>query len=657
MSTPRRLLTASALFLVLVSAGALSASASLYHFYDGLSDPPPTYPSTGKAIAISSVQWAAQSFRASASYSLTRVAVWAQYSGNGSQASSVDVRGDSGSAPSMAGPPLGSDTEFGSPTYRWVNFSFSLPIQLVAGQMYWVVMRNATGLSGTGWNWWNTRADTFLVPGQGLTSANSGTTWSSGGVGDFTIRAFGYEETSLLLAVAADRTEAGSGDRIGFTVWFNNTGTEVAQQVWINMTLPSGLAFASDNASSVGGLRSPGTTDWTFWNVGRGSHYYLVAAAVTAGVSVGQFQIVGFTLDYADFLGALRPRSTATLNFVVSPGASPPQEFDPSLLFAVVAAFGVLAVAFLVRRGGKIEEVFLVHWSGVLIVHLSKTIKTATDRDILAGMLTTIQQFAREAFVEWRGRDIRRIDVGNQKIFLSRGSYSYLAAVVRGRKPGGLASRMARSVTEFEGIFEGKLEEWDGALETLGGAEDMLSEALFQGGFIRFSRWVVRRFRPRQWRQTPSFPGHLQNRRRARVSKEAGLRRMAVRLKQRRELNDLDENNRSMVATALEEISDGRFSVCGFANIYLAMVHRVTSSQKNDAWWSAVLQLTRDVLQLWKWDPDSQAWVSERDESPHPRRSEADVRLLEATSAEYSKPPVLVAPLRPLDTLPPTDDG
>ena len=174
---------------------------------------------------------------------------------------------------------------------------------------------------------------------------------------------------------------------------------------------------------------------------------------------------------------------------------------------------------------------------------------------------------------------------------------------------------MARSVTEFEAIFEGKLEEWDGALETLGGAEELLSEALFQGGFIRFSKWLVRGFRPLRWRQTTPFPGPLQNRRRARASKEAGLRRLAVRLKQRRELNDLDENNQSMVATALEEVSEGRFSVCGFANIYLAMVHREVSSQKNDAWWSAVLQLIRDVLQLWKWDPESQAWVSERDES------------------------------------------
>ena len=372
-------------------------------------------------------------------------------------------------------------------------------------------------------------------------------------------------------------------------------------------------------------------------------------------MGVGQFLVVGFSLDYTDFLGSARPGSTATLSVVVN--ASAPPGFDPMGLLSVAAILGALAVFFLLRRGGRIEEVFLVHWSGVLIVHLSKTIKTATDRDILAGMLTTIQQFAREAFVEWRGRDIRRIDLGNQKIFLSRGSYTYLAAVVRGRKPGGLPSRMARSVTEFEAIFEGKLEEWDGALETLGGAEELLSEALFQGGFIRLSRWLVRGIRPRRWRQTTPFPGPLQNRRRARASKEAGLRRLAVRLKQRRELNDLDENNQSMVATALEEVSEGRFSVCGFANIYLAMVHREVSSQKNDAWWSAVLQLIRDVLQLWKWDPESQAWVSERDESVHAPRLAVDVRPSEGSIAPHSKQPVLVPPLHRLDTLPPLEDG
>ena len=655
MSTPRWLLTVFALFVVFLSTGALAASASIYHFYDGVSDPPPTFPSTGKAVAISSVQWAAQSFRASASYSLTRVALWGQYSGNASEASTVEVRGDSGGLPGMAMMPLGSDTQFGSSTYGWVNFTFSLPIQLVAGQMSWIVMRNATGVSGSGWSWWNTRADTYLVPGQGLTSANWGATWSSGGIGDFTMRAFGYEETGLLLATVADKKEVGSGNPVGFTIWFNNSGTEVAQQVWINITLPSGFTLNSDNASSIGGLRSPGAPQWTFWNVGRGSHYFLVIASVKAGVGVGQFLVVGFSLDYTDFLGSAGPGSTATLSVVVN--ASAPPGFDPMGLLSVAAILGALAVFFLLRRGGRIEEVFLVHWSGVLIVHLSKTIKTATDRDILAGMLTTIQQFAREAFVEWRGRDIRGIDLGNQKIFLSRGSYTYLAAVVRGRKPGGLPSRMARSVTEFEAIFEGKLEEWDGALETLGGAEELLSEALFQGGFIRFSKWLVRGFRPLRWRQTTPFPGPLQNRRRARASKEAGLRRLAVRLKQRRELNDLDENNQSMVATALEEVSEGRFSVCGFANIYLAMVHREVSSQKNDAWWSAVLQLIRDVLQLWKWDPESQAWVSERDESVHAPRLAVDVRPSEASIAPHSRRPILVPPLHSLDTLPPPEDG
>jgi len=241
MSTPRWLLTVFALFVVFLSTGALIASASIYHFYDGVSDPPPTFPSTGKAVAISSVQWAAQSFRASASYSLTRVGLWGQYSGNASEASTVEVRGDSGGLPGMAMMPLGSDTQFGSSTYGWVNFTFSLPIQLVGSQMYWIVMRNATGVSGSGWSWWNTRADTYLVPGQGLTSANWGATWSSGGIGDFTVRAFGYEETSLLLATVADKREVGSGNPVGFTIWFNNSGTEVAQQVWINITLPSAL--------------------------------------------------------------------------------------------------------------------------------------------------------------------------------------------------------------------------------------------------------------------------------------------------------------------------------------------------------------------------------------------------------------------------------
>ncbi len=659
MSVHSRLLIVSAVFVVLVTGGAWTASASLYHFYDGVSDPPPTFPSTGKAIAISSAQWGAQSFRASASYILTRVSVWAQYSGNASQPSTVEVRRDAAGLPDMAVASLGSDTEFGSVTYRWVNFTLSLPIQLAAGQMYWVVMRNASGVSGLGWNWWNTRADTYLDPGQGLESANQGGTWSTGGIGDFTLRTLGYEETAVNVAVAADRTEVASGSPVRFTIWFNNTGTEIAQQVWVNITLPSGLAFDSDNASSIGGLKTSGKTEWTFWNVARGSHFYLATASVKAGVVSGQFLVVGVSLDYVDFLGLPRPGSTATLSIIVTAGAFPgPAGPDLSGWLAVVAGVAAaMAVAFVIWRGGRVEEVFLVHWSGVLIVHLSKTIKTATDRDILAGMLTTIQQFAREAFVEWKGRDIRRIDLGKQKIFLSRGSYTYLAAVVRGRKPGSLASRMARSVVAFEGTFEHKLEEWDGALETLVGAEEMLSEAIFQGGFVRFSRWLIRSLRPRDDRPPVPFSLVLQDRRRARLSKQAGLQKLAVRLKQRSGLNELHEEYRSMVATALEEVAAGRFTVCGFANIYLSTVYHESAGSTDEAWWGAVLQLTRDVLHLWKWDPESQAWVSDRYESSQSRRPEANVRAPEASKVPSPQGTILPSPVRVLEALAPADDG
>src|SRR2546428_2430934 len=197
MSADGRLLTGSALSLVLLTGGALPVSAALSHFYDGVSDPPPTFPSTGRAVAISSAQWAAQSFRASASYILTRVSVWAQYSGNASEASRVEVRSDAGGVPKMTSPPLGSDTQFGSAAYRWVNFTLSLPVQLAAGQTYWVVMRNASGVPSIGWNWWNTRADTYLDPGQGFASANQGGTWSGGAMRDFSLRAFRYAQRTV----------------------------------------------------------------------------------------------------------------------------------------------------------------------------------------------------------------------------------------------------------------------------------------------------------------------------------------------------------------------------------------------------------------------------------------------------------------------------
>src|SRR2546425_12992878 len=119
----------------------------------------------------------------------------------------------------------------------------------------------------------------------------------------------------------------------------------------------------------------------------------------------------------------------------------------------------------------------------------------------------------------------------------------------------------------------------------------------------------------------------------------------------------MDENYRSMDATELEDVSERRFTVCGFANICLATAHLDPSSPKNEAWWGAVLQLTRDVLHLWKWDPESQAWVSERYAPSQSRRSEADSRAPEASDAPRPRGTVLSSRVRTLDKLPPTEDG
>src|SRR2546426_969447 len=216
--------------------------------------------------------------------------------------------------------------------------------------------------------------------------------------------------------------------------------------------------------------------------------------------------------------------------------------------------------------------------------------------------------------------------------------------------PGPLERRPRRASLEDD-------QECDGALETLVGAEEMLSEAMLQGGFVRFSRWVTRRLRPRGDRQPASLASILQDRRRARLSKQAGLRKLAVRLKQRPELAEMDENYQSMVTTALEEVSEGRFTVCGFANIYLATAHLDPSSPKNDAWWGTVLQLTRDVLHLWKWDAESQAWVSERYEAFQSPRSGAEARALGASNAPHPRETVLPSRVRTLDTLPLSKDG
>jgi len=303
---------------------------------------------------------------------------------------------------------------------------------------------------------------------------------------------------------------------------------------------------------------------------------------------------------------------------------------DASSAIMLVGAgpFSILAVFVVVlalSRPEGVEEVFLVHDSGLLLVHFSKTIRGEKDRDIVVGMLTAVQGFIREAFAKGSADDLRMMDFGDRKILIRKGSYSYLALVIRGRAPLGLPGRMRRSLEHVERTYRTAIEKWNGSAEGLAGADDLLLEGLL-GDELReiaararviFTRLV----RMASWERIgakPQVPADRTTRMDPRVS--------ARRLMERPELQAFKPEYRDMMITALQELLEGRFTLAGLGNLYMTMALQKSPRSTAVGWWELMLRTVREALRTWPWDPEGQAWVM-------PEIPEAEAVVLAAAPA------------------------
>ncbi len=323
--------------------------------------------------------------------------------------------------------------------------------------------------------------------------------------------------------------------------------------------------------------------------------------------------LIGIALAASFFVAAV-----LVLDTLSSAGGVSPDLASLAVLVGVMAAvvsaifsipFGLLAL----RNRDVVDEVFLVHQSGLLIVHLSKSLKSEKDRDVLAGMLTAVQSFILEAFANGPSRDLRQMDFGKRKILLHKGFHSYLAVIVRGRRPAGFTARMRRALGRVERAYWRVISTWDGTSEALGGAEDLLRRELMDvrvrtlardatdTAVDRMTAWLVARWQ-RSRAPDPRDEG----------SPIPNPRDRATDILERPEACDMEENYHELIWPALEQIEEGRFSLASATNLYLAIAMPKSLRPSLAVWWDEVLLTVRDVLRTWPWDPASQAWVEDR---------------------------------------------
>jgi len=128
-------------------------------------------------------------------------------------------------------------------------------------------------------------------------------------------RANDRHRPTIALAKTASRSVAAPGDLIVYTLYYNNTDTGMAKFVWVNDTLPAGVAYSSSSVpyNSVSGS----TYGWAFTNVMPGAHAFTVSVQVSAATADGQVLRNTATLDYTDQLRGSLPRSLGWGNTTV----------------------------------------------------------------------------------------------------------------------------------------------------------------------------------------------------------------------------------------------------------------------------------------------------------------------------------------------------
>jgi len=128
----------------------------------------------------------------------------------------------------------------------------------------------------------------------------------------------------------------------------------------------------------------------------------------------------------------------------------------------------------------RVEQIFLIHRpSGLLLQHVVAENIDSKDPDLISGMLTAIQDFAKDSFDSKSGEmlDTLRMD-GDHSVWIEHGTDVLLAAVIRGMPPVELRSRFRDLLDQMQRLFSGTLDNFDGQTSAFAMIKPDLQDAL-----------------------------------------------------------------------------------------------------------------------------------------------------------------------------------
>jgi OOP family OmpA-OmpF porin len=95
----------------------------------------------------------------------------------------------------------------------------------------------------------------------------------------------------------------------------------------------------------------------------------------------------------------------------------------------------------------RVEQLFLIHRETSLsLLHVAADAAMSKDSDMVAGMLSAIQDFARDSFETGEDSALEEFRVGELQVWIAPGRHAYLAAVIRGNPSRELRSTLEETI-------------------------------------------------------------------------------------------------------------------------------------------------------------------------------------------------------------------
>jgi hypothetical protein len=245
--------------------------------------------------------------------------------------------------------------------------------------------------------------------------------------------------------------------------------------------------FPSSTPTSEGELR------WEIDEIPEGTYVYLFSVRFAPTGEVTEV-LVGATVTYVDSDGQTPHRRESNLSLVVVgdlPGG-PSEVDDPApwgtiaLLLGAAGAGLVLVQRVLLAShpaGLRVQQLFLLHRSGMLLRHFSPRWLRGADPDILGAMLTVVPAYL-EKTVDPSAGPLRQIRFGGHEILFAGAASTILAAVVGKGDPAVFFREAPRFLADLERRSGIDLADWDGRPDRLEGVD---------GSFRTFTRDLTSR--------------------------------------------------------------------------------------------------------------------------------------------------------------------